>query len=288
MEKQSLRNLRQKDFSKSGNGIVACCVACKKRFSTKDMVWNAIRCYYQAAKTEYPKYFEGLELEFPLSKERLDLFALRFPYDMVHLHNNNSALKRFIQCLAHLRFNEHDWKHRPGCFKKGCECRFDYPRWVQESFDLIFGNEESLAKWFTVYGSGDSPYLNAQGFTLATKRDVSDVFLNTHNRAVTSLLGYNNNVASGGRDMIYYVTLYNTKTNQKEERFPFFKQCVAIAKRIKRINLEEGRIRSSIQMTDTDTMNETVDLSHGKGLGHVLSGICAHLEHLHPYVYLPV
>jgi hypothetical protein len=65
---------------------------------------------------------------------------------------------------------------------------------------------------------------------LVSERDIPDVFLNTHNKTVSLLLGYNNNVMSGGRDMIYYVTLYNTKTNQKEETFPFLKQCVAISK----------------------------------------------------------
>jgi len=81
MEKQSLRNLRQKDFAKAGNGIVACCGACKKRFSTKDMVWNAIKCYYQAAKAEYPKYLRVWNWSFLYLRK--DLIYLRFASLMI-------------------------------------------------------------------------------------------------------------------------------------------------------------------------------------------------------------
>jgi hypothetical protein len=91
------------------------------------------------------------------------------------------------------------------------------------------------------------------------------------------LLGYNNNVSSGGRDMIYYVTLYNTKSTQKEEKFPFFKQCVAIAKRMKRIHMEEQSVVTVIDNVDSENIR-TIEPSYGKGLGHVLSGICAHLS----------
>jgi len=275
MSKQMLRNLRQKDLVKYTNGLVAICPACHKRFTTKDLIWNAVKMWYSVAKEENPEYFKGFPLEFPLSEERINLLALRFPYDMVHLHTGNSALKKFVQAIAHLQFNEHDWKHRPDCFKKGCECRFDFPRWVQGMFDLIYGEENGSATWYTIYGN--PPNLKARGFSLVSTRDVPDVFMNAHNRTVSALLGYNNNVSSGGRDMIYYVTLYNTKSTQKEEKFPFFKQCVAIAKRMKRIQMEEHRVETVINNTDSGAVG-TIEPSYGKGLGHVLSGICAHLS----------
>jgi hypothetical protein len=101
--------------------------------------------------------------------------------------------------------------------------------------------------------------------------------MNAHNKTMSTLSGYNNNVSSGGRDMIYYVTLYNTKLNQQEERFPFFKQCVAIAKRMKRLQFEENKVIREIENADTENIAE-VEPNYGKGLGHVLSGICAHLS----------
>jgi hypothetical protein len=46
--------------------------------------------------------------------------------------------------------------------------------------------------------------------------------MNTHNPALTSLLGYNSNVLVGmnGRSVIY-VTGYNAKSQQREERNAF-------------------------------------------------------------------
>ena len=88
-------------------------------------------------------------------------------------------------------------------------------------FDLTFGPEQSRGKWFLVYGG--VPDLDAKGFTLVWERGIPDVFLNIHNKTISLLLGYNNNVMNGGRDIIYYVTLYNTKTNQKKEMSPFLK-----------------------------------------------------------------
>jgi len=76
--------------------------------------------------------------------------------------------------------------------------------------------------------------------------------------------------------MIYYVTPYNTKSNQKEEKFPFHKQCVAIAKRIARLRMVELQVEDSLQAIDNNTRAAS-EPSYGKGLGHVLSGICARL-----------
>jgi hypothetical protein len=275
MEKQVLRNMRQKEVLEPYEGYVAYCPGCFKRFTTTSMVTNALKRWYEMAKLEEPELFPDCNLDFPLSKARQDSFAIRYSYDMERLSGRGGAAKKFLTSVAHLRFNEHDWRHRPACFKKGPECRFDFPRWIQEKFNLEFGEEESSGKWYKAYGNGMD--VQAKGFSLVTTRSVPDVFLNTHNKTVSSLLGYNNNVASGGRDMIYYVTLYNTKTNQKEEKFPFHKQCVAIARRISRSRMVESQVEESLQAIDNTTRTAS-EPSYGKGLGHVLSGICAHLS----------
>jgi hypothetical protein len=59
-------------------------------------------------------------------------------------------------------------------------------------------------------------------FRLQPKRPISAVFMNTHNPTLTSLLGCNNNVMLGmnGR-LVLYVTGYNVKSQQKEERAAF-------------------------------------------------------------------
>ena len=147
--------------------------------------------------------FPDYNLEFPLSKARQDSIAIRYSYDMERLSGKTGAATNFLTSVAHLRYNEHDWRHRPACYKKGPECRFDFPRWIQDKFNLESGEEESSGKWYKAYGNGKD--VQAKGFNLVSIRGVPDVFLNTHNKTVSLLLGYNNNVASGGRDMIYYV-----------------------------------------------------------------------------------
>ncbi len=107
------------------------------------------------------------------------------------------------------------------------------------------------------------------------KRCVSDVFLNANNPTVSKIFGYNNNVAMGNQNCIYYVTLYNTKGNQEEEQFPFFEHCTAIVKRIRKLCDKENEIREQIE-NEGETNVE--DPNFSIGLGHVLSGILAHLS----------
>ena len=56
-------------------------------------------------------------------------------------------------------------------------------------------------------------------FRFQPKRNTEDAFVNTHNPIITSLLGCNNNVLVGmnGR-AVFYVTSYNVKSQQKEEK----------------------------------------------------------------------
>jgi hypothetical protein len=75
--------------------------------------------------------------------------------------------------------------------------------------------------WYTSYGNGDN--LVCYPFSMEPKRSLPDVFLNTNNSTVSEIYGYNNNVAMGNRNCIYYVTLYNTKGNQQEEQFPLWR-----------------------------------------------------------------
>jgi len=56
-------------------------------------------------------------------------------------------------------------------------------------------------------------------FRFEPRREVEDVFMNVHNPTLTSLLGCNNNVMVGmNGKLVFYVTGYNNKKTQKEER----------------------------------------------------------------------
>jgi hypothetical protein len=118
--------MRHKKNCRVFKGAVARCVECHKVFTTKDLVWNAIECWYNAAKVEFPDYFAE-DVTFPLSNEQIHIIALRFCYDMDILHSENSAMKRIILAIANIRFNEHDWKHKESCFKKSLNAVTIFP-----------------------------------------------------------------------------------------------------------------------------------------------------------------
>jgi len=174
-----------------------------------------------------------------------------------------------------LHYNKHDYHHRKGCFKKSNECRFSYPQKNQSDNEIIVNWSSEPSKWFSV--TCKRPYSLCYPFTIESKRHVSDLFLNTNNPVISNFFGYNNNVLIGNCNCIYYVTLYNTKGNQKEEQFPFLKQCTALAKRIRKLRQTEMEIENQFGNNgEVRTYAQTPNFS--VGLGHVLSGIMAHLS----------
>jgi hypothetical protein len=179
------------------------------------------------------------DVTFPLSKEQIDKVALRISYDMEYISRHpNGTLKKMLYNIVLNHFNEHDSHHRKGCFKKTSECRFHYPRTIQENDELKIDFKADPSIWYTSYGNGDN--LVCYPFSMEPKRSLQDVFLNTSNPTVSEIYGYNNNVAMGNRNCIYYVTLYNTKGNQQEEQFPFLRHCTAIAKRLTKLRNQDN------------------------------------------------
>jgi hypothetical protein len=70
-------------------------------------------------------------LYFLLSKEQIDIVALRISYDMEYFSRHpNDTLKKMLFTIVLNHFNEHDYRHRKGCFKKTTDCRFHYPRTI--------------------------------------------------------------------------------------------------------------------------------------------------------------
>ncbi len=114
---------------------------------------------------------------------------------------------------------------------------------------------------------------------MESKRALPDVFLNTNNPIISEVFGFNNNVTMGNRNCIYYVTLYNTKGNQEEESFPFLRHCTAIAKRLRKLRNQEREITRDLRDEfDNEDALRTPEPNFKVGLGHVLSGILAHLS----------
>ena len=97
--------------------------------------------WLEDAQHKGTKFTEGL----PLTPERLDIAALRHSYDTkdgcVKLDDHFWANKDVRDVLLRLKFDEHDWKHRSSCFKKGCDCRFFLPEPSHEQTDIYSENE---------------------------------------------------------------------------------------------------------------------------------------------------
>ena len=108
--------------------------------------------------------------------------------------------------------------------------------------------------------------------------------MNVNNDITTTILACNNNVTSGDKACFFYVTLYQTKHNQKDESFTYQKVCLELSKRIKTQkdliekcgdpignNVDTGKGEDD-QNDDSD--NEPGDF--GEGLKRMLSSLYGH------------
>ena len=94
--------------------------------------------------------------------------------------------------------------------------------------------------------------------------------MDVNNDIGTTVLGCNNNVTSGDKACFFYVTLYQTKHNQKEESFNYHNICLALSRRIKRHQdlLQQG--------TDNKETTEEVLPDFAEGLKRMLTSLYGH------------
>jgi len=97
--------------------------------------------------------------------------------------------------------------------------------------------------------------------------------MNINNDLATTLFACNNNVVLGDRVCFYYVTLYQTKKNQKEESASFHNVCLALCKRIQ---YQQDHI-SEKEFTGETTEEIAPDFC--EGLKRMLSAVYAHTAH---------
>ncbi len=69
------------------------------------------------------------------------------------------------------------------------------------------------------------------------------------------------------------------KGNQEEESFPFLRHCTAIAKHLRKLRNQEREITRDLRIEfDHEDALRTPAPNFKVGLGHVISGILAHLS----------
>ena len=201
---QKIREMRHKMKCKDHNGHVATCNKCQKEFTVNEIVANALNVHLGKRTDLYT---------FPETNvRRLDRQVYE---DQKHFSWTTDDIKeRAIRYFSsNALVNMHYVKHTPRCFKKGPECFADLPDSASEKVSIIY--HEECDYWSDWCGQIKKKYM----FRFQPKRCVEDAFMNTHNPTITSLLGVNNNVMVGmnGR-LVMYVTGYNAKSQQKEEK----------------------------------------------------------------------
>jgi hypothetical protein len=73
-------------------GFVGKCAVCGEKFTTSKLIWNAVKLWNGiCSPNNCQSYFES-DVIFPLSKEQIDIVALRISYDMEYLsrHPNDT------------------------------------------------------------------------------------------------------------------------------------------------------------------------------------------------------
>lgn len=252
---QNIRDMRHQNLCGEHRGVTSVCSHCAKSYSTTDILEKYI-CHLNEECSQSDEQWKSIE--FPITRRTLDIVAMRYPYD-IQRYSRSSKQSQILSALTNWKFNEHDYNHRPSCFKKGVECRFKLPKQSNCDGHMILHDEDTKLEFHDINGTVH----NCNNFSIHTHRNICDLYMNTFSRAVSQLLGCNSNIQLGSYHHMFYTTLYSSKGNQEEENQPYINICNALAKRIKRLS-DDGSMKDST--------------SYGVGLGHVLSGIAAHIN----------
>ena len=217
---QHLREMRHKKKCHEHKGKIATCEKCNTSFSVNEIVSNALNVHLGKPGKLY-SFPEG-------NIKHLDKQVYEMQKDFSWMvKNDRSKAVRYFACNALV--NMHLVTHATRCFKKGPECFANLPDCVSDSTKIVYNNEYDI--WANWCGEKKKRYM----FRFQPKRCIEDAFINTHSPEITSSLGCNSNVLVGmnGRSVIY-VTGYNAKSQQKEERIAFEKVSEILIKVLKK------------------------------------------------------
>ena len=219
------------------------------------------------------------------TKEQLDILSYLYPYHMAandnmrpsdcrnetFIYDINRSKDLFSYQLRHpllqLRFNYHDHNHRPSCFKKGCECRFHLPRPFTMEPEIYY-DENNMYDWYNI----DGTKRGICRYEYMPRRNIGDQFLNVNNDVASCVLGCNTNIGLADRSCFYYVTMYSSKQNQKEEKKVFLTLCEGLHRRI--LRRENELIESNLSNDEIENNMNAEDYS--EGFRRVLSAMFAH------------
>ena len=208
-DSQHIRNMRNKKFCFELQGRIAMCQRCDKVFTNDEIISNALTVHLGKGKLlfEYPEYKADVKY--------LDwyVYECQKDFDWYKKSDYEKALRYFA---CNVQSNAHFVNHATRCFKKGEECFGNLPDGPYEYTEILFNSE--LDDWYDWKGLREKRSM----FSVRPKRNIEDCFGNTHSQLLTPILGCNTNVLCGlTGPIVIYVTGYNVKSQQKEEREAF-------------------------------------------------------------------
>ena len=209
VSQQQFRNMRHKLHCRKPEvkGMLAKCNKCGLLFTNREIISNALNIHLGKRKREFV-FPEGVV-------KRLDQFVYEQQKDFGwHLMAEHDRSLRYF--AANVLTNSHLETHANRCFKKSNECFAKLPEEPCEKTSILYN--DVIDQWFDWKGMREERTM----FSLRPRRNIEDAFTNTHNPILTSLLGCNNNILfcmTG--PIVMYVTGYNAKSQQKEEREAF-------------------------------------------------------------------
>lgn len=204
-EDQVLRDMRHKQKCLLLNGVLGTCMVCGRGFTVQHIVTRALNIHHGVT---------GI-YEYPDHNKRLDAKVYEMGMDMDWMDSESTDQdRRYFTCNALV--NLHSVTHARRCFKKGCECYANLPDKVCERTDFNYNEDPDI--WYDYLGHQTNKFM----FKICPERAAEDAFMNSHNPALTKILGCNTNVmvAMNGSS-VFYVTGYNAKSTQKEEKAAF-------------------------------------------------------------------
>jgi hypothetical protein len=71
---------------------------------------------------------------------------------------------------------------------------------LKDNYELIVDSNADVSTWYSALGHGENA--ECYPFSMETKRDIADVFLNTNNPVVSQFFGYNNNACIKGKSSL--------------------------------------------------------------------------------------
>ena len=256
---QTFRNARHEDTSVTISGRV---IESKQSLTliSPDAIIERVLQYWK--NTNRP------DTCLPPTKEKLDQAAYLFSYHMPggcnQLNDDFWGNQRIRQLLLTQRFDHHDYKHRAGCFKKGCECRFLFPfpacqeTYIHEDTGV---DDEHVITWHKLFGDDQkiAPWM------VVPKRPMGCQYINVHNHTLSSIFNCNTNVQVGDPFHMFYITLYNLKSTQEEDADRNKRVVQTIIRRLVRI---QDEIRQNLREKEPDD-------SFIEGLCRMLGGLNA-------------